>query len=158
MKRREFLTVSALSSLGLGLGAGNLSFAGPISRPASRGQNRNRKVLIAGGGYGTAFIRYMAELTGRERPRICYLPTASADGQGGSLRFFQNCATLNVEPHVQNSFVASYRQEQSWGSGGLRESMRFSGRRGTRASCSAAPAPARYAGSRKEPRTRAPRS
>ena len=114
MKRREFLTVSALGTIGLGTGA--LSFASPVAGPSFRStaQNRNRKILIAGGGFGTTFIKYMAELTGKERPRICYLPTASADGEGGSLRFFQNCATLNVEPHVQNSFIASYRQQQTW--------------------------------------------
>ena len=114
MKRREFLAVSGLGTLGLatrGL-TGDLSFAGPVGRTAA--QNRNRKILIAGGGFGTTFIKYMAELTGKERPRICYLPTASADGQGGSLRFFQNCAPLNVEPHVQNSFIASYRMDQTW--------------------------------------------
>ena len=38
-----------------------------------------RKILIAGGNYNTSFIRYMAELTGKQRPKILYLPTASAD-------------------------------------------------------------------------------
>ena len=46
-----------------------------------------RKILIAGGGYGTPFIRYMAELTGKARPRICYLPTASADAADGIIWF-----------------------------------------------------------------------
>ena len=32
-----------------------------------------------GGGFGTPFIRYMAELTGKTRPKLLYLPTASAD-------------------------------------------------------------------------------
>lgn len=51
-----------------------------------------RKILIAGGGFNTAFIRYMAQLTGKERPKICYLPTASADSATGTLAFFRNCA------------------------------------------------------------------
>ena len=39
--------------------------------------------LIAGGGFNTAFIRYMAEITGKPRPKLLYLPIASADSQSG---------------------------------------------------------------------------
>jgi dipeptidase E len=52
------------------------------------GSHVTRKILIAGGGFGTAFIRYMAQLTGKGRPRVCYLPTAS--------------------------FIASAEQHESW--------------------------------------------
>lgn len=120
MKRRDFLATAALGTVGLKTGglsladlkAGELSSTGLGA--ARRPQNRNRKILIAGGGFGTTFIKYMAELTGKDRPRICYLPTASADRESGQIRFYQNCATLNVEPHVQASFIASYRMDQSW--------------------------------------------
>ncbi len=113
MKRRDFLTVSTLGTIGLG--TGSLSFASPPAMPAPRApQNRNRKILIAGGGFGASFVNYMAELTGKERPRICYLPTASADRDSGSLRWYQMCAPLNVEPHVQPSFISSYRMDQTW--------------------------------------------
>jgi len=43
----------------------------------------NGGVLIAGGNFNTPFIRYMAELTGRPRPKLLYLPTASADSARG---------------------------------------------------------------------------
>ena len=110
MKRREFIAASALGSVGLR--TGDLSLAGLKAKPTS--QNRNRKILIAGGGFGTTFIKYMAELTGKERPRICYLPTASADRESGNLRWYQNCAPLNVEPHVQVSFINSHRMKQTF--------------------------------------------
>ena len=73
-----------------------------------------RKILIAGGGFGTAFIRYMATLTGKPRPRICYLPTASADSPSGILAWYRACAPLNVEPLVQESFIASPQMMQTW--------------------------------------------
>jgi peptidase E len=73
-----------------------------------------RKILIAGGGFGTGFIRYMAELTGKPRPRLCYLPTASADATDGIINWYRNCAPLNVEPSVQVSFIASTVQDRSW--------------------------------------------
>ncbi|MFC1661706.1 Type 1 glutamine amidotransferase-like domain-containing protein [Gemmatimonadota bacterium] len=110
MERREFLVASALGSFGLG--TGELSMDGFKPRPARQGQTR--KILIAGGGFGTTFIGYLASLTGKERPRICYLPTASADSESGSIRWYQNCAPLNVIPFVQESFIASYRMDRTW--------------------------------------------
>ena len=73
-----------------------------------------RKILIAGGNYGTTFIKYMAELTGKARPRICYLPTASADSAEGAVAFYRNCAPLNVHPFDQASFIESLSQKLGW--------------------------------------------
>jgi dipeptidase E len=83
-----------------------------VGQPAQAGARR--KILIAGGGFGTAFIRYLATLTGKPRPRLCYLPTASADSQSGILNWYRACAPLNVEPLVQESFIASPNMLQSW--------------------------------------------
>ena len=109
MKRRDFLISSALGSVGVGAG---LSLPGMTPQPVSQAQTR--KILIAGGGFGEVFIRYMASLTGKERPRLCYLPTASADSEGGTIRWFQSCAPLNVIPFVQESFISSYSMQQSF--------------------------------------------
>jgi peptidase E len=77
-------------------------------------QAARRKILIAGGNYGTPFIRYMATLTGKKRPKLLYLPTASADGQSGIIAWYKSCAPIDVYPLVQESFIASSRQAQSW--------------------------------------------
>ena len=109
MKRREFLTTSAAAGLGATLGSS------PEEATAeARSQPVPRQILIAGGGVGTAFIRYMAELTGKERPRLCYLPTASADRESGIIRLYQYCAPLDVTPFVQESFISSYSMGRSW--------------------------------------------
>lgn len=73
-----------------------------------------KKILIAGGGFDTAFIRYMAELTGKPRPRLCYLPTASADSALATVGWFKSCAPLQVQPFVQNVFIESLTQTQDW--------------------------------------------
>ena len=106
MKRRDFLVNSALAPVATAAlaGMGNEQ----TQKPATR------KILIAGGGFGEAFIRYMATLTGKPRPRICYLPTASADSQSGIIAFYKSCAAVNVTPLVQESFIASTEQHQSW--------------------------------------------
>jgi peptidase E len=73
-----------------------------------------RKILIAGGGFMTPFIRYMAELTGKPRPRICYLPSAVGDMPVAKLNFYGWCAPLNVEPFVQDVFIESLTQTKGW--------------------------------------------
>lgn len=110
MKRREFITSSVLGMIGLS--TRDLYSAG--SNPISVSQASNRKILIAGGGFGTAFIRYMASLTGKERPKLCYLPTASADRESGIIRWYENCAPLDVVPSVQVSFINSNRMSQTF--------------------------------------------
>jgi peptidase E len=109
MHRRDFVISSALGAAALAIGERSAAAAAP--RPAGAA---TRKILIAGGGYGTAFIRYMAELTGKPRPRICYLPTANADSPSGIISWFRSVAPLNVEPFVQESFIASPRQTKGW--------------------------------------------
>jgi len=111
MKRRQFVVSSALGSIALAKGRF------PLSTPEQSRSSMHeptRKILIAGGGYGTSFIRYMAQLTGKKRPRLCYLPTASADRPEGIISWFQMCAPLDVEPFVQESFIASSSQKLGW--------------------------------------------
>ena len=86
----------------------------PAMKPRRRRGAAIRNILIAGGNFNEPFIRYMAALTGRPRPRLCYLPTASADNPAGIIRWYQACAKLDVVPFVQESFISSYRQNQTW--------------------------------------------
>ncbi len=109
MKRRKFIVSSALGSIALNSNNLVASDMNP-----DEGGFDGRKILIAGGGFREAFIRYMAELTGKERPRLCYLPTASADRPSGIISWFQNCANLDVIPFVQESFISSYRMDRSF--------------------------------------------
>ncbi|GAB1487991.1 Type 1 glutamine amidotransferase-like domain-containing protein [Opitutaceae bacterium] len=112
MKRRDFLA-SSLVGLAAATVTSKPLLAQAGGAPAA-GYNAKRKILIAGGGFNTPFLRYMAELTGKERPKICFLPTASADSAANTLTFFRNCAPLNVEPSMQESFIASTRQSRGW--------------------------------------------
>ena len=109
MKRKDFLTASAAAGVGLGASP-EVLMADTLPAP----QPTPRQILIAGGGFGTSFIRYMAGLTGKDRPRLCYLPTASADRESGIIRWYESCAPLDVVPMVQESFINSYDMEQSW--------------------------------------------
>jgi peptidase E len=110
MQRRDFLVSSAAGALAATVG--RFPLPGLFAR--GRAQAAARRILIAGGGYGTPFIRYMAQLTGKPRPKLLYLPTASADSASGIISWFRACAPLNVEASAQESFIASTRQNRSW--------------------------------------------
>ncbi len=107
MDRRHFVVSSAL-------GTAAIATRHLPRLPHEAPKVAARKILIAGGNFDTSFIRLMAELTGKKRPKLCYLPTASADSPQGAITWFRSCAPLDVEPHVQESFIASSRQTQGW--------------------------------------------
>src|SRR5262245_41082202 len=73
-----------------------------------------RKILVAGGDYDIAFIRYIAALIGKKRPRRCFLPTASADHSDSIVRWYERCSSLDVEPCVQKVFIESTSQKLGW--------------------------------------------
>ena len=113
MKRREFITSSVAGTVGAGLaGAAGPADAGEAGAAAQA--PATRESLIAGGGFNTPFIRYMAQLTGKARPKLLFLPTASADSPQGIIAWYRNCAPLNVEASHQISFIASTQQAKGW--------------------------------------------
>ena len=70
MNRRDFLS-STLAGAAVAAATPDAHAIGGQPRPAA-----TRRILIAGGGFNTPFLRYMAQLTGKPRPRLLYLPTA----------------------------------------------------------------------------------
>jgi dipeptidase E len=117
MKRRDFLMSSAAGAVGAGVTSQPLAagVSTALSNMTTEMQGTpTRKILIAGGGFNDAFIRYAAQLTGKPKPRMLYLPTASADSPSGIIAWFRNCANLDVVPLAQESFIASATQKESW--------------------------------------------
>jgi len=109
MQRRDFLRRTASGSLALWAGLGVRGLGSLAPRQAA-----TRKILIAGGNFNTTFIRYMATLTGKTRPKLLYLPTASADSPDSIIAWYRNCSPLNVEALDQESFIESLTQKRGW--------------------------------------------
>ncbi|KDO30683.1 hypothetical protein SPRG_04584 [Saprolegnia parasitica CBS 223.65] len=85
-----------------------------VPRKVQKISNKKRKILISGGGFNSSYLKYVVALTGKARPRICFLPTAAGDNQDKIVQFYEDCAALNVEPHVQLSFLSSAKQARDW--------------------------------------------
>jgi peptidase E len=59
-------------------------------------------IAIGGGGFSSEFPsprldRFLADSTGRARPRVCLIPTASAERERRVLAFYQAAAALGVD-------------------------------------------------------------
>jgi dipeptidase E len=80
----------------------------------TRPSGPDQRIFIYGGGMNKIFIRYLAEMTGKSRPKICYLPTASADNANGINNWYELCHDLPVEPFVQRTFINSYEQKETF--------------------------------------------
>src|SRR5437773_11567074 len=59
-----------------------------------------RRIVACGGQQllYPALTRYVLGLTGKARPRILFVPTASGDEAGGLLTFYQSLAGVACEP------------------------------------------------------------
>jgi dipeptidase E len=73
-----------------------------------------RTIFITGGDFSTPFIKYVASLTHKSNPRICFIPTASADNPSGIVHWFELCAELPVHPFVLRTFINSSPDQRTF--------------------------------------------
>lgn len=71
-------------------------------------------IFVWGGDIKLKFAQYVIELTKKENPRICFLPTASADNQDNIKVWESFCKTLGIEPIVFKVWVSSSEKNQSF--------------------------------------------
>jgi dipeptidase E len=71
-------------------------------------------IFAFGGPLQRQFIQQVITLTGKARPKICYVPTASADNPYGIMGWYSFCHDLPVEPYVLGVWVNSSPQNQSF--------------------------------------------
>lgn len=64
-------------------------------------------IFIFGGEANEKFVQYVADLTGKQHPRICYLPTASGDHEDNIKYWEHICKRLQIEPLVLKVWVSS---------------------------------------------------
>jgi len=74
----------------------------------------DKKLFVYGGQVNKEFIKYTASLTGKENPKICFLPTATGDNIKYINFWYELCADIKVEPHVLKVWVNSYQYKQSF--------------------------------------------
>ncbi len=75
-----------------------------------------KQVFAYGSGRLTKeFLNYTKELTGKTKPKMCFLPTASGDNEGYIERWYEACEGLEIEAHVLRVWINSIDEQRSWG-------------------------------------------
>ncbi len=106
MQRREFIRTSGLLSAAPLIPKENLT-----PPPVKSGTKGTPRIFVTGGGANDAMMKFFMSLTGKDNPRVCLIPTASADRDSGIARWFERADGLGFQPFVQRMFISSYRQD-----------------------------------------------
>ena len=64
-------------------------------------------VFAFGGDINQRFIQYVVDLTNKTNPKVCYVPTASADNADNIKYWNFICKNLSIEPYVLKVWVSS---------------------------------------------------
>ena len=106
MKRRDFIRTSGM------MGAIPLIPKDTLAPAATQsGTKGTPRIFVTGGGSNDIMMKFFTGLTGKENPRVCLIPTASADRESGIARWNERAQGLGFQPFVQRMFISSYRQD-----------------------------------------------
>jgi peptidase E len=74
----------------------------------------NKTIFAYGGDVNKKFISYIITLTGKENPKICFLPTATGDRDSYIVKWYDLCKDLPMAPYVQKMFINSSSTSKSF--------------------------------------------
>lgn len=106
MKRRTFIQSVSTSAVSLGL---------PVLARADNSLDANsRKLFVWGGGTDKPILNYLVKLTGKENPRVCFVPSATGDSLVSITNWYNLVEGLPLQPHVMRVFINSYTTKESF--------------------------------------------
>lgn len=73
-----------------------------------------QRIFVYGSDIELKFVEYISDLIDKPEPRICYLPTASADNAENIKYWEYICKELGIEPHILKVWIDSETQQQSF--------------------------------------------
>jgi peptidase E len=71
------------------------------------GYSQEQTIFTFGGDINIKFIQYVIDLTGKSSPKVCYVPTASADNEDNIKLWNFYCKQLSIDSHVLKVWVSS---------------------------------------------------
>ncbi|MEP2236855.1 MAG: peptidase E, partial [Maribacter sp.] len=75
---------------------------------------KKQMVIYGSGRHTVPFLNYIAKATGKEKPNMCFIPTASGEDEQYIASFYDVCSQINVTPHVLSVWINSYDQKESF--------------------------------------------
>lgn len=80
----------------------------------TKARKQDETIFVWGGDINLKFTQYIADLTKKEKPKICYLPTASADNSDNIKYWGSICNKLKIDTLVLKVWVSSSEKNQSF--------------------------------------------
>jgi dipeptidase E len=74
----------------------------------------DKTIFVTGGSFNKTYIKYVATLTNKVNPKICFIPTASADDSYAIIRWYENCVDLPLRPYVLRTFINSSPDQKTF--------------------------------------------
>ena len=73
-------------------------------------------IFVAGDAFEDSkpFIKYVASLTHKTNPKICLIPTASADNPYAIVAWYASCVDLHIRPYVMRTFLSASPSQQTF--------------------------------------------
>lgn len=81
---------------------------------ASDRERVRKTIFVYGDGMERVFLRYIIELTGKKRPKFCFLPTAAGDDHRVVGYIHRLCKDLPLEPSILMTFISSSSEQRSF--------------------------------------------
>lgn len=106
MKRRTFIQSVSTTAASLGLPA--------IALAETPAVNSARKIFIWGGGTDKPIVNHLIKLTGKENPKVCFMPSATGDSLASITGWYALVEGLPLRPHVMKVFIDSYTTKESF--------------------------------------------
>src|SRR5277367_222169 len=92
-----------------------LSGANAQTKKEDKTPPRDKTIFVTGGVFDPVCIRYVAELTGKPNPKICFVPTATGDNPTTIAQWYSRCEDLPVRPYVLRTYINSTTSPKSFG-------------------------------------------
>jgi dipeptidase E len=71
-------------------------------------------IFAAGSGLHKRFINYVASLTGKPDPKVCYIPTATGDHPNTIIDWYTKCEGLPIQPYILRTYIDSVTTQKSF--------------------------------------------
>lgn len=89
-------------------------FIFPMTIIQAQNKPADKTIFVAGGGLSKTYIKYVASLTGKSNPKVCFIPTATGDSPTTILNWYANCEDLPLRPYVMRAFINSNTSPKSF--------------------------------------------
>ncbi len=99
-----------ISSLAVGLAAISVQAQESMKVP----QEITKTIFAYGGQVNKSFLRYIISLTGKENPKVCFLPTATGDSPNYIAYWYGLCTDLPMRSYVQKTFINASPEQKSF--------------------------------------------